>query len=161
MVLFLQINISNSLRTLSLISNQLKFDIQEITDDISEPQVIDATRIGSFTLTRRLKQQICNGMQLNDLHIEAYQSLVQSKFPLLGGQSTVCQNSHPLNLKAIHYQIILVRSNHWALLQIIEDEANQPNVSIYDSAYDDVDVKQILSFHNLFVLKESLFHSES
>ena len=81
-------------------------------------------------------------MQLNDLHIEAYQSLVRSKFPLLGGlQSTVCQNSHPLNLKAINYQIIHVRSNHWALLQIIKDEANQPNVSIIDSAYDDVDVK--------------------
>ena len=27
------------------------------------------------------------------------------------------------------------------MLQIIKDEANQPNVSIYDSAYDDVDVK--------------------
>ena len=127
---------------ISFISKQSKSDIQEITDDISEPQVIEATRIWSFTLTRRLKQQICNGMQLNDLHIEAYQSLVRSKFPLLGGlQSTVCQNSHPLNLKAINYQIIHVRSNHWALLQIIKDEANQPNVSIIDSAYDDVDVK--------------------
>ena len=45
----------------------------------------------------------------------------------------MCQNSHPLNLKAINYQIIHVRSNHWALLQIIKDEI--------DSAYDDIDVK--------------------
>ena len=86
--------------------------------------------------------------------IFTYQSLVRSKFPLLGGlQSTVCQNSHPLNLKAINYQIIHVRSNHWALLQIIKDQANQPNVSIYDSAYDDVDVKTNFVISQLIPLR--------
>ena len=55
----------------------------------------------------------------------------------------MCQNSHSLNLKAINYQIIHVRSNHWALLQIIKDEANQPNI------YDDVDVKTIFVISQL------------
>ena len=50
-----------------------------------------------------------------------------------------------------------MRSNHWALLQIIKDEANQPNVSKYDSAYDDVGVKtnfvisQLIRFEGKYI----------
>ena len=34
-----------------------------------------------------------------------------------------------------------MRGNHWILLEITTDEANQPNVCIYDSTYDNVDLK--------------------
>ena len=124
---------------MSILSSQSTPDIQEITDNVSEPH---ATKTGSVTLTRKLRRLICNGKQLNDLHIDAYQNLIRSKFPLLGGlQNTVCQHSHSLNFKEINYQIIHVRGNHWILLEITKDEANQPNVCIYDSTYDNVDLK--------------------
>ena len=91
------------------------------------------TNVYGITLTKKDLYQIVGGKELSDLHVNAFQNLVKSKFPHIGGlQSTLLQKRSPLNCADVDMslQIIHTRRSHWAALQFCDG-----NVYLYDSAY--------------------------
>ena len=86
-------------------------------------------------LTKKDHHNILSGKELSDLHVNAYQNLLETSFPSIHGfQNTLLQHKCPLlkhtdpcgqTLKVVH-----IRKSHWAALQI-----RSGNVELYDTAY--------------------------
>ena len=101
-----------------------------------ETVVLDQwTQCGNITLSKKEKQDLLHGRELNDLHINAFQNLLKSQFTEVGGlHNTLLQsqtqfikselNSHKHILQIIHMP------NHWAALQIFGGD-----IHFYDSTY--------------------------
>lgn len=88
---------------------------------------------GDISLTRRHKQQILNGSELCDMHVNAFQNLVKRLFPHVGGlQNTLLQSKYTITDKPGKpiLQIVQIRNCHWATLYVDGDD-----IRLYDSAY--------------------------
>ena len=79
---------------------------------------------GGVSLTRKHLQMIMNGSELCDKHVNAFQNLLKSKYPNIGGlQNTLFQERTPLELKEeVSLQIIHSQKSHWAAIQICNDD---------------------------------------
>lgn len=63
------------------------------------------------------RQDVVNGKELTDLHINAYQQLIKNRLPNIHGlQDTVLQEVRPLK-HSKSLQIIHVRNSHWAVFE--------------------------------------------
>ena len=87
--------------------------------------VIDLwSRCGNINLTKKEKQDILCGKELNDLHINAFQNLLKSQFTEIGGlhntlttvEDTLSKDSNKNILQIIHMP------NHWAALQVLGNQ---------------------------------------
>ena len=93
------------------------------------------TRCGNINLSKKEKQDLLSGKELNDLHINAFQNLLKSQFTEIGGlNSTLLQSKtqflkSELNSNKNILQIIHM-PNHWAALQVFGSD-----ICFYDSAY--------------------------
>ena len=89
------------------------------------------TKCGGIVLNNKALQQIVNGKELSDLHVNAYQNLLKQQFPHIGGlQNTLLQKRSPLQpcgSSGMSLQIIHVRNSHWAALQLSGND-----VCLYD-----------------------------
>lgn len=113
------------------------------------------TQFGEYILNRKHLQQLIQGKQLCDLHINAFQSLLKKSFPHIGGlQCTLYQNKTPLLLTpgTLVIQIIHTRNSHWVTL-CIEDGS----ICLYDSAYTSVCKETLETIANLIHCKEKSF----
>ena len=84
---------------------------------------------GRYVLNRKHLNQVVQGKELCDLHVNAFKSLL---YPHVGGlQCTLYQDSKPLQVSSagITIQILLIQKNHWATLCINEDG----KICLYDS----------------------------
>ena len=90
-------------------------------------------KYGDVTLSRKQRQQILNGSELCDMHVNGFQNLVKRLFPHIGGlQNTLLQSKNAITNKAGKpiLQIIHIRDCHWATLYVHGDD-----ICLYDSAY--------------------------
>ena len=105
---------------------------------ISEKRLLHTTdewvRLGDIILSRKHKQQILNGNELCDMHVNALQNVVKSIFSHVGGlQSTLLQYKYAITTNKPGnplLQIIHIRNCHWATLYVGGDD-----IRLYDSAY--------------------------
>ena len=88
-----------------------------------------------FRLYNQNKQQLLNGKELNDMHINGACSLIREQYPAIGGlQSTLFQQyNHPLVQSQNAIQILHIQQNHWAVISTLGCEEN--GVNFYDSLY--------------------------
>ena len=82
--------------------------------------------------TQATVEQILNGNELCDMHVNALQNLVKSIFHVGGLQSTLLQYKYAITNKPRNplLQIIHIRNCHWATLYVEGDD-----IRLYDSAY--------------------------
>ena len=89
----------------------------------SETVLDQWTQCGNIILSKKQKQDLLRGRELNDIHINAFQNLLKSQFTEVSGLHNIvlqsktqflkCElNSHKRILQIIH------KPNHWAALQI-------------------------------------------
>ena len=88
----------------------------------------------SYSLAGRLAY-ICNGMELNDHHINYCQSLLKKQFPLIGGLLLTSLQNKPIKQKiGCGLQIIHCNErNHWIVASRI-DSCHSP-IKIYEGHY--------------------------
>ena len=97
-------------------------------------------------------QQVLQGKQLCDLHINAFRCLLKTSFPHIDGfQNTLFQDRNPLKRTPgnLTVQIVHVRNCHWASLAIESDQVN-----LYDSAYSSVCKNTMKTIANLVQCKD-------
>ena len=92
------------------------------------------TRCGTITLGKKQKQDLLSGKELCDLHVNAFQNILKSKFPEIKGlQNTLLQRRRPISKTDLAtgkvLQIVHIPS-HWVACQLFTSE-----VHLYDSAY--------------------------
>ena len=91
---------------------------------------------GGYIFNRKYLQQVVQGKQLCDLHINAFQCLLKRSFPQIAGlQSMLFQDQNPLQLvdsDTLAIQIIYTRKSHRATLSI---EGSTPSIKFYDCIY--------------------------
>ena len=95
---------------------------------------------GKNILTWGDRDTLCNGMQLNDHHINYYQCLLKRQFPSVGGLLlTLLQNSSLKKDRIIcGIQIIFCKErNHWVVAARIGSCHN--SINVYDSLYKSID----------------------
>ena len=113
---------------------------------------------GGYVLSRKHLQQVVQGKQLCNLHINAFQCLLKTLFPQIAGlQSTLFQDQNPLQLvdsDTLTIQIIYTRKSHWATLSI---EGSPPNIKFYYSAYTSICNETMETIANLIKCKEKSF----
>ena len=71
------------------------------------------------------------------MHVHAFQSLVKSQFPHIGGlQNTLLQLKTPIvpGQAGMSLQIVHARKNHWVCIQVTGSD-----IHLYDSAYSPTD----------------------
>ncbi len=79
------------------------------------------------------KEIVLGGLQLHDMHIDLYQRLLKSHFPLLNGLSSTL-NVAPVGKWIENYvQVYHCRNNHWITASTIGCKDREVNV--YDSLY--------------------------
>ena len=89
---------------------------------------------GDVALTRRHLQDIVNGKEVSDLHIDAFQNIVKIQFSHIAGLlNPIYQESTPLqyNSEKMVLQVLHVDKCHWAVFQIKEGS----KIFLYDSVY--------------------------
>ena len=83
---------------------------------VNEPWI----KCGRIALSKKDKQQIVNGKELTDMHINAFQSLARESFPLIGGlHNTLLLDKTSLAVKNYEQSLQIVHipdRSHWALL---------------------------------------------
>ena len=90
-------------------------------------------------LTKKDRDDVLGGKELNDQLVSVYLYLLKQKFPHIAGlQNTVLQQRKD---SVIHHedgqmllQIIHIRGSHWATIQMVNDN----EILLYDSAYSTV-----------------------
>lgn len=93
------------------------------------------TRCGNINLSKKEKQDLLCGKELNDLHINAFQNLLKSEFMEVGGLHNTLLESKTQFLKSElnsnkNILQIIHMPNHWAALQVFGSD-----ICLYDSAY--------------------------
>ena len=90
-------------------------------------------KCGTITLKKQDLQLIKNDKELTDQHVNAFQNVVKSNFPLIGGlQHTLLQYKSPVQLQDGNgLQILHIDDHHWATLQI----CNHNTLLYYDSSF--------------------------
>ena len=96
------------------------------------------------------KEVLSNGMELNDHHVNYYQSLLKKQFPLIGGLLLTLLQSKPIKQKIVcGLQIIHCNErNHWIVASRI-DSCHGP-IIIYDSLHKSIHKETITVVQNMF-----------
>ncbi len=121
----------------------------------TNPTAESWTEYGGHILTKKHLQQIVQGKQLCDLHINAFQCLLKNVFPHVDGlQCTLFQDRTPLKrtLGNLTVQILHVKNCHWATLAIEDNDIN-----LYDSAYSSISKDTMKTIANLVQCKNDSF----
>ena len=105
------------------------------------------------------------GKELKDQHVSVYLSILKEKFPhICGLQNTILQQRDDPAIQRENGQMLLqvihIRKNHWALIQVVKNE----EVLLYDSAYnsttdDTVDLITKLVHSPSCILKISIMNT--
>ena len=103
-------------------------------------------KLGKSSLSKFDREQIDDGSQLNDKHINHAQAMIKSQFSLEGLQCTLFQTTQQPSHNEI--QIIHSRGNHWIVASTLLSEKEY--VNIYDSLYDSLDEDTVKSVKFLF-----------
>ena len=97
------------------------------------------------------RDTLCNGMQLNDHHINYCQCLLKRQFPSIGGLLlTLLQNSSLKKDRIVcGIQIIFCKErNHWIVAARIGSCHN--SINVYDSLYKSIDKDTKQAILNMF-----------
>ena len=88
-----------------------------------------------YRLYNKDKQQLLNGKELTDIHINGACALLREQYPEIGGiQSTLYQQyDRALNQSKHAIQILHVQPNHWAVISTLGCEENI--IEYYDSLF--------------------------
>ena len=103
-------------------------------------------KLGKSSLSKFDREQIDDGSQLNDKHINHAQAMIKSQFSLEGLQCTLFQTTQQPSHNEI--QIIHSHGNHWIVASTLLSEKEY--VNIYDSLYDSLDEDTVKSVKFLF-----------
>ena len=91
-----------------------------------------------YRLYNKNKQQLLNGRELTDMHMDGALVLLKQQYPEIGGlQSTLYQQSDkPLLQPNNAIQVIHILPQHWATISTIGCEEN--TVELYDSVFNTI-----------------------
>ena len=158
-------NLTLKSSTLSFI--QTCMNNQSTREDNATPVKTPSTwlTIGKYVMTKKDKQDVLTGKELKDQHVSVYLSILKEKFPhICGLQNTILQQRDDPAIQRENGQMLLqvihIRKNHWALIQVVKNE----EVLLYDSAYnsttdDTVDLITKLVHSPSCILKISIMNT--
>lgn len=91
-----------------------------------------------YRLYNKNKQQLLNGRELTDMHIDGTHALLKQQHPEIGGlQSTLYQQSDkPLLQPNNAIQVIHIVPQHWATISTMGCKEN--TVELYDSVFNTI-----------------------
>ena len=96
------------------------------------------------------RDEIVDGLQLSDKHINFAQKIIKCQFSLQGLQSTLLQTTSKPSVNEL--QIVHSRGNYWIVASTLISKPN--SVSVYDSLYDSIDEESLKVIRYLFGVKE-------
>ena len=121
----------------------------------ADPAQASWLQLDGNTLSQFDKNELCEGKQLNDNHINYAQALLKKQFPSLEGlQLTLLQNKRPKKKVARGLQVIHSRNNHWIVASTLDCRNNE--VKVFDSLYSSVDEETQATILNLFEINGQL-----
>ena len=108
-----------------------------------------------YRLYNKNKQQILNGKELNDIHINGACALLREQYPEIGGmESTLYQQYDRALMQPTNaIQILHINSNHWAVMSTLGCEQNI--IEYYDSLYNNISLSTKSTITKLLQSKES------
>ena len=92
-------------------------------------------KFGGITLTKKERQELTNGKELTDVHMNAFQFLLKTSLPHVQGlRNTLFQQNPPKSGITSGLQIIhMPKRQHWAAVEFRDGE-----VDLYDSSFTSV-----------------------
>lgn len=96
------------------------------------------------------RDEIVDGLQLSDKHINFAQKIIKCQFSLQGLQSTLLQTTSKPSVNEL--QIVHSRGNYWIVASTLISKPN--SVSVYDSLYDSIDEESLKVIRYLFGVEE-------
>ena len=108
-----------------------------------------------YRLYNKNKQQILNGKELTDIHINGACALLREQNPEIGGmESTLYQQYDRALMQPTNaIQILHINSNHWAVMSTLGCEQNI--IEYYDSLYNNISLSTKSTITKLLQPKES------
>ena len=108
-----------------------------------------------YRLYNKNKQQLLNGKELTDMHINGACTLLREQYPEIGGnESTLYQQyDRALRQPTNAIQILHIHPNHWAVMSTLGCEENI--IEYYDSLFNNVALSTKTTITKLLQPKES------
>ena len=132
-------------RTKQIITQKNSIDKQSMLKASNDYWV----QCGDIVLSKKNKQQILNGSELCNLHVNAFQNLLKGMFPHNGRLiNALLQSTYTIS--ATGTPILHTRGSHWATLYV-----NDKDIHMYDSAYTSVSDYCALARDRLFRVEKT------
>ena len=122
-----------------------------LSEEIVDDEVVenDWVHIGKIVLKAKDKEILVNGLELNDLNVNASQALLKNQYPLVNGFTSTLKVASLKGWAPNYIQILhCATKHHWVTLTTVgcKDE----EVRIYDSLFTKVDDTTVSAVITLF-----------